>query len=76
MPMMSSLCSGPEQGGGATGAIAPGSPLQVALRDEIYLFEIKYSFEKFRNSEAIQEYNSILFSNSIGNFCLKTETRY
>jgi len=25
----------------------------------MYLFQIIYSFEKFRNSEAIQEYNSI-----------------
>jgi len=33
-----------------------------APRDEMYLFEIKYSFEKFRNSEAIQECNSILYS--------------
>ena len=31
-------------------------------RDKMYLFQIKYSFEKFRNSEAIQEYNSILYS--------------
>jgi len=31
-------------------------------RDEIYLFQIKYLFEKFRDSEAIQEYNSILYS--------------
>jgi len=28
----------------------------------MYLFQIKYSFEKFRNSEAIQEFNSILYS--------------
>jgi len=34
-----------------------GSP-----RDEMYLFQVKYSFEKVRNSEAIQEYNSILYS--------------
>ena len=26
------------------------------------LFQIKYSFEKFRDSEAMQEYNSILYS--------------
>jgi len=32
-----------------------------APRDEIYLFQIKYLLEKFRNSEAIQEYNSIIF---------------
>ena len=48
--------------GGATGAIAPGPPLQGAPRDEIYFFQIKYSFEKFSDSEAIQEYNSILYS--------------
>jgi len=46
----------------ATGAIAPGLPLQGPPRDDIYLFQIKYSFEKFRNSEAMQEYNSILYS--------------
>jgi len=32
---------------GATGAIAPGPPLQGGPRDEIYLFQIKHSFEKF-----------------------------
>jgi len=32
---------------GATGAIAPGPPLQWGPRDEIYLFQIKYWFEKF-----------------------------
>jgi len=48
--------------GGETGAIAPGPPCKGAPRDEMYLFQIKYSFEKFRNSEAIQEYNSILYS--------------
>jgi len=30
--------------------------------DEIYLFQTKYSFEIFRNSEAIKENNSILYS--------------
>ena len=39
-------------------AIAPGPPLEGGPRDEIYLFQTKYSFEKFRDSEAIQEYNS------------------
>ena len=34
-------------------------PLEGGPRDEIYLFQTKYSFEKFRDSEAIQEYNSI-----------------
>jgi len=33
-----------------------------ATANEIYLFQIKYSFEKFRNAEAMQEYNSILYS--------------
>jgi len=48
--------------GGATGAIAPGPPLEGDPRDEIYLFQIKYSVETFRDSEAIQEYHSILYS--------------
>ena len=39
-----------------------GGQLPRAPRDEIYLFQIKYSFEKFRNSEAIQEHNSMLYS--------------
>jgi len=47
---------------GATGAIASGPPLEGAPRDEIYLFQIRYSFKNFRDSEAIQEYNSILYS--------------
>jgi len=46
---------------GATGAIVPPPPLQGGPRDEIYLFQIKYSFEKFCDSEAIQEYNSNIF---------------
>ena len=33
--------------GGATGAIAPGPRCKGAPRDEIYLFQIKYSVEKF-----------------------------
>jgi len=44
---------------GATGAIASVPPLQGGPRDEIYLFKIKYLFEKFGVSEGIQEYNSI-----------------
>ena len=48
--------------GEATGAIAPDPRWKGAPRDEIYLFQIKYPFEKFRDSEAIQEYNSILYS--------------
>ena len=35
------------KGGGATEAIAPGPRLQGDPRDEIYLFQIKFSFEKF-----------------------------
>jgi len=48
--------------GGATGAISPAPRRKRAPRDEIYLFQTKYSFEKFRNSEAIKEYNFILYS--------------
>ena len=44
---------------GGKGGNCPGSPLQGSLRDEIYVFEIKYLFEKFDVSEGIQEYNSI-----------------
>jgi len=44
------------------GAIAPGPRCKGAPRDEMHFLQIKYSFEKFRNSEAIQEYNSILYS--------------
>ena len=44
------------------GRIKGGGQLPRAPRDEIYLFQIKYSFEKFRDSEAIQEYNFILYS--------------
>jgi len=45
------------------GAIAPGPPLQGSPRDEICLFEIKYSFQKFLwlRSCSIQEYNSLIF---------------
>jgi len=32
--------------GGATGAVAPGPPLRGGPRDDIYLFDIKYSLEK------------------------------
>jgi len=45
--------------GGAPGAIAQSHRWKAAPRDEIYLFQIKYSFERFRDSEAIQEYNPI-----------------
>jgi len=42
------------------GGIFPGPPpLQEGLRDEVYLFQIKYSFEKylgFRNDTRIQLY--------------------
>jgi len=48
---------------GGNGGNCPGPPAaRGPPRDEIYLFQIKYSFEKFRNSEAIQEYSSILYS--------------
>jgi len=32
---------------GDNGGNCPGPPLQGASRDEIYLFQLKYSFEKF-----------------------------
>jgi len=47
--------------GGGNGGNCPGPPLQGGTRDEIHLFQIKYWFEKFRDSEAIQEYNSNIF---------------
>ena len=51
------------KGGGATEAIAPGPPLQRGPRDEIYLFQIKYScLKNLCGSQTIQEYNSILYS--------------
>ena len=49
--------------GGGNGAIAPGPPLQRGPRDEIYMIQIKYScLKNLCDSEAIQEYNSILYS--------------
>ena len=48
--------------GGQRGQLPRAPRCKGAPRDEIYLFQIKYSCEKFRNSEAIQEYNSILYS--------------
>jgi len=45
--------------GGATGAISPGPPLQGGPRDEIYLLQINYPFEKFlwfRSDTTIQLY--------------------
>jgi len=38
----------------ATGQLLRALRCKGAPRDEIYLFQIKYSFEKFRNSEAMQ----------------------
>jgi len=35
------------RGGRGTAAIVPGPPLQGVPRDYIYLFQIKYLFEKF-----------------------------
>jgi len=46
VPLSKSWGAGPDSRGGATGAIAPGPPLQGGPRDDIYLFSIKYSFEK------------------------------
>ena len=53
--------------GGATGAIARGPPPQGGPRDEIYLLQTKHSFEKFRDSEEIQEHNSTI----IFLYCIK-----
>jgi len=48
--------------GGQRGKLPRAPRYKGASRHKIYLFQIKYSFEKFRDSEAIQEYNSILYS--------------
>jgi len=48
--------------GGQLGQLPRAPRCKGAPRDEMYLFQIKYSFEKFRDSEAIQEYNTILYS--------------
>jgi len=48
--------------GRATGAIAQGSPLQEGPRDEIYLLQIKYSFEKFLWFRSDRRIHSILYS--------------
>ena len=48
--------------GGQRGQLPRAPRWKGAPRDEIYLFQRKYSFEKFRDSEAIQEYNFILYS--------------
>ena len=48
--------------GGQRGQLPRAPRWKGAPRDEVYLFQIKYSFEKFSDSEAIQEYNSILYS--------------
>ena len=53
------------KGGGQRGQLPRAPRCKGAPRDEMYLFQIKYSFEKFRNSEAIQEYNSILYSDML-----------
>ena len=47
---------------GGNGSNCPGPQLEGGPRDEICLFQTKYSFQKFRDSEAIQEYNSIFYS--------------
>ena len=49
--------------GGATGQLPRTPRFKGAPRDEIYLFQIKYScLKNLCDSEAIQEYNSILYS--------------
>ena len=48
--------------GGQRGQLPRDPRWKGAPRDEIYLFQIKYSFQKFSDSGAIQEYNSILYS--------------
>ena len=48
--------------GGQRGQLPRAPRCKGTSRDEMYLFQIKCSFEKFRNSEAIQEYNFILYS--------------
>ena len=53
---------GREQGWIRGGQLPRAPRCKGAPRDEMYLFQIKYSFEKFRNSEAMQECNSILYS--------------
>ena len=55
-------CQGRIKGGGQRGQLPWAPSCKGAPRYEIYLFQIKYSFEKFRYSEAIQEHNSILYS--------------
>ena len=47
---------------GGNGANAPGPHCKGASCEKIYLFQIKYSFENFHDSEAILEYNSVLYS--------------
>ena len=48
--------------GGQRGQLPRAPRWKGAPHDEIYLFQIKHSFEKIRDSEAIQGYNSILYS--------------
>ena len=49
---------------GQRGQLPRGPRCKGVPRDEIYLFQIKYSFEKFLwiKSYSIQEYNSVLYS--------------
>ena len=48
--------------GGQRGQLPRTHRWKGAPRDEIFLFQIKYSFEKIRDSEVIQGYNPILYS--------------
>jgi len=44
------------------GAIAPSPPLQGGPRDDIYLFKIKYSFEKLDSKEIQTLYSGVALS--------------
>jgi len=57
------LCGDQGRIKGGNGGNCQGPPLQVGPCDEINLFQIKYTrLKNFCDSEAIQEYNSILYS--------------
>ena len=59
---MSVLWSETSRAGLRRGQLPRAPRYKGAHRDEIHLFQRKHSFEKCRNSEAIQEYNSMLYS--------------
>jgi len=50
------------KGGGQRGQFPRAPRCKGPPVMKFILFQIKYSFEKFRNSEAMQEYNSVLYS--------------